>query len=278
MSWLSTLQQWERLIRNYLLSLPRLIEQGDYFAIMASLILLYVVIYLIAKISRVFLMVINRTIAFAITFVALAMVYTKFMENWGTEGLTLETIFIGFIGLVVGILGTMISFFSLFRHTRTAIARSRETDLDIFRSEAGHEEKPEIDLYHIKDYKSFFSLASVKNDKSLLSVLTFLVVAQFGVFSSNTISAPNTKIGVIIFIVFIIVAFLFIKQTYRSYAKGLTHIAVTFVLGVMLAFVLGYYWANIPVEKLFSLEVFTTDVLVALVSGMGLSLFAGSKG
>jgi uncharacterized membrane protein len=264
------------LVIDYLVSLPSLISQGDYFAMMISLILLYAFIYLFNKISGLFLVVINRTIALVITFLAATMIYNKFMANFGTEGLTINTILIGAVGLLIGGLGIIISFYSLFRHTKKAIEHRHET-----KEQHEHEvseKRPEIDLNHLKEYKTFFSLNSLKNDKSLLSVLTFLVVAEFGVFSSNTISAPNPKIGLIIFGIFVAVSFLFIKQSYRSYAKGLTHIVVTFVLGIVLAFVLGHYWANIPFETLFSVEVFSTDVLVALISGMALSLFAGSKG
>ena len=139
------------------------------------------------------------------------------------------------------------------------------------------EEKSEEDITEVDNFKNLFTLESFKNDKSLLSVITFLVVAQFGAFSSVTITAPNVKVGLIIFFISILLSFVFIKQSYKNYKKGLTHIFIAFILGSILSIVLGHYWADIPFSVLFSLEVFKTESLIALISGMALSLFAGSK-
>jgi uncharacterized membrane protein len=262
---------------NYLVSLPANALQGDYFAIMLSFIIGYLILIFLNKISGLFLVVIKKVLSLAITILALLLIYGKFMEALDAEGFTARTIIIGVFGIVIGVLGTMISFYALFKHTRKAISGIGEMRVH---SEPLEEEQPSAkhtDINQMKEFKTFFSMDSLKNDKSLLSVLTFLVVAEFGVFSSNTISAPNPQIGLIMFAIFSVLSFVFIKQSYASYKRGLFHIIVTFVLGTTLALVLGFYWANIPLNVLFSLEVFSTDVLVALISGMALSLFAGSK-
>jgi len=256
---------------GYLFSLSALIMQKDYFAIMVSLILLYAFIALINKISLVFLVVAKKTISLLVTILALVLIYSKFTYSLGTEGFSFNTLIIGLVGIVITILGTIITFYAFFSHTREAIS-VKHGEIPTL------EEKPELDLNHIKSFKTFFSLDSLKNDKSLLSVLTFLVVAEFGVFSSATISAPNVQIGVIMFLIFMIFSFVFIKQSYKDYKKGLTHIVITFVLGVILAVILGHSWAGIPFSILFSMQVFATESLVALISGMALSLFAGSRG
>ena len=108
-------------------------------------------------------------------------------------------------------------------------------------------------------------------------MIIFLVVAEFGVFSSTTISAPTPQIGLLIFVVFLALCFLFIRRSYKDYTKGLTHIGVTLVLGTALAVFLGHYWGNMPFSVLLSGGFFATDSLVALISGMALSLFAGSR-
>jgi hypothetical protein len=41
---------------------------------------------------------------------------------------------------------------------------------------------------------------------------------------------------------------------------------------------LGFFWGGIPPEQLLSLNYFTSDALVALVTGLALSLFMGSIG
>ena len=260
---------------NYLFSLPFLVTQKDYFAIMVSLILIYLIVSLINKISTIFLLVAKKGISFIITILALFLIYSKFMENLSLEGFSTNTIIIGLVGILTAILGTIISFYSVFSHTKSAISHRREGGLA--EPEDFIEDKPELDLNHMKDFKTFFSLDSLKNDKSLLSVLTFLVVAEFGVFSTKTISAPNAASGLIILLIFLVLSFAFIKQSYNEYRRGLTHIIITFTLGSILAIFLGHYWEGIPFSTLFSLELFTTDVIVALMSGMALSLFAGSR-
>lgn len=260
---------------NYFLSLPSLVMQGDYFAIMISLIIGYLIILILHKISGLFLIVLKKTIALAVTVLALLLVYSKFMNGLYTEGFSIKTIVIGIIGIGIAVLGTVISFYSLFKNTKNAILA--ESKMKKAPAEETLQKEPEINLNQLKDFKTFFSLDSLKNDKSLLSVLTFLVVAEFGVFSSVTISAPNVKMGIIIFSIFIVLSFVFIKQSYRNYKKGLIHIFVTFALGTILAVVLGHYWAGISFTVLLSLEIFRTAALVALISGMALSLFAGSR-
>jgi len=128
---------------------------------------------------------------------------------------------------------------------------------------------------HLKD---MFSWNSVKADKSLISVLAFMVVAQFGVFSSKTIAAPNVQTGLMLFVCFILAAFFFIRQSYKKYSTGLMHLIFTLVIGIVLSLVLGSAWNEIPITELISIAYFKTDSLIALISGMALSLFAGSKG
>lgn len=261
---------------QYLYSLPQLAIQGDYFAIMISLILVYFILIILHKVSGLFLIVTKKIMSLAITVLALLFVYTKFMNNLDAEGLTINTLIIGTIGIMIAILGTIISFYSLFKNTKKAISAEAKKEKPAV-EKLLKEEKAEIDLNQLKDFKTFFSLDSLKNDKSLLSVLTFLVVAEFGVFSSVTITAPSIRMGVIILLIFLVLSFIFIKQSYRNYKKGLLHIIVTFVLGSILAVVLGHYWSGIEWPVLFSLEIFKTACTVALISGMALSLFAGSR-
>jgi hypothetical protein len=259
-------------IIKYLIDLPHNALQGDYFSILVFLILGYFIIIVVNKISGLFMVVLKKTIAFLVVVLALLMTYSKFTDSLLTEGYSLNTVIIGVGGILIAVFGSIISFYGLFRHAKNAVSGTKLAEAEI------KEQRPGIDINQIKDFKTFFSLDSLKNDKSLLSVLTFLIVAEFGVFSSRTISAPNPKIGMIIFAIFITLSFLFIRQSYRDYSKGLTHIILTFVFGSVLALILGHYWEGLPFSVLLSLEIFATDALVALISGMALSLFAGSKG
>jgi hypothetical protein len=48
------------------------------------------------------------------------------------------------------------------------------------------------------------------------------------------------------------------------------------LIGGILSLILGYFWGGIPLDQLFSLNYFATDALVALITGIALSLFMGS--
>ena len=67
-------------------------------------------------------------------------------------------------------------------------------------------------------------------------------------------------------------------MTYNDYITGLKHFGLAFILGFGLSIVLGYFWGAIPLSVLLSKEYFATDALVALITGLSLSLFMSGKG
>ena len=122
------------------------------------------------------------------------------------------------------------------------------------------------------------SILSSFHDRSLLAVLSYMVVAEFGVISGVTISAPNSSVGLMFFAMFLIAALIFIKSTYHNYLTGLKHLLVALAVGGVLSLVLSHVWLSVPLDQLLSLAYFETNALVALVTGLAVSLFMGSKG
>tara|TARA_Y100000310_G_scaffold345859_1_gene471632 strand:- start:25849 stop:26679 length:831 start_codon:yes stop_codon:yes gene_type:complete len=118
---------------------------------------------------------------------------------------------------------------------------------------------------------------SLKDDRSLLAVLSYVIIAQFGVFSSKTISAPNPEIGMIFFGIFIVGALLFIKTTYHNYLKGITHLVAASIFGILFSILLGVFWVELPLETLLSTTYFETDAMVAFVTGIAVSLLMGTR-
>jgi hypothetical protein len=108
-------------------------------------------------------------------------------------------------------------------------------------------------------------------------MLVYLIVAEFGVFSSPTLSAPNIQVGILFFAIFIVGILIFTKSTYKNIRTAATYFVVIFSVGLILSFVLGILWRKSTAFDLLSLEFFTSDSLVAMITGMGVSLFAGSK-
>ena len=79
-------------------------------------------------------------------------------------------------------------------------------------------------------------LEAITNEKSLLAVLVYLIVAQFGVFSSPTLSAPNVQVGMMFFMIFIVGIIIFTKSTYKNTKTAMTYFGVTFVVALFLSF------------------------------------------
>ncbi|WP_421908352.1 hypothetical protein [Methanolacinia petrolearia] len=109
-------------------------------------------------------------------------------------------------------------------------------------------------------------------------VIIYLIIAEFGIFSSKTIAAVSSEMGFYFFIIFMAAGFIFIKLTYHDYLKGLRHFAVVTLLGFILSIILGHFWGGVPLDTLLSMDYFGSDALVALITGIALSLFMSSKG
>jgi hypothetical protein len=178
-------------------------------------------------------------------------------------------------GTVLGLFAFLVSLVSVKRH-----AREKESFKEVQAERKSKEEKPLA--YHptTVEMPKTFSTQALKaqvNERSLLAVFSYVVIAQFGIFSSRTFPAPSVEIGLAVFAIFYIAAFVFIRTSYTHYAKAVFHLLTASIFGFVLSLILGHYWAAIPFETLFSLGYFQTDCLVALVTGTAVSLLMGSK-
>ena len=63
----------------------------------------------------------------------------------------------------------------------------------------------------------------------------------------------------------------------RPFGRSALNLAVALIIGFALSVLLGHFWGGIPLEILLSMEYFTTDSLVAFVTGISVALFMGSK-
>ena len=129
----------------------------------------------------------------------------------------------------------------------------------------------------LKDAFTSKALMASIQDRSILTVFTYIIVSEFGVFSGVTVAAPSAIAGAALFIIFIVAAFVFIKKSYHSYLIGVSHLFIGSIFAIGLSLILGNFWSEIPLTTLLSIEYFTTPALVAAVSGMALALFMGSK-
>lgn len=114
-------------------------------------------------------------------------------------------------------------------------------------------------------------------ERSLLEVIAFMIVAEFGVLSSVTISAPTPEIGMGFFVLFLVGSTIFVRTPYRSYATALYHLAVGVVVAVGVSILLGHFWSQIPLEALLGQGYFATASMVAAVTGIAFSLLLGGR-
>lgn len=252
--------------RGYFGSLPALIQQGNIVAIILGLIIFFIGLVIINKLSTLLLTIIKRAIVFIITLLILYVYIPVFINKILLEGFTTQNLLIGLAGAVICVFAFSIATISLFKHTKKVIKEQGFKPLFITEPKADIEPDEEP-----------FTLRSITKDKGFLNLLTYMTVAQFGVFSSITLAAPNVKVGVTFFIIFLIASFVFIKQSYKNYKKGLLHFGIAIIVGFILSVILGNVWRNHTFSELLSAAYFASDSLIALVTGMVVSLFAGSK-
>jgi hypothetical protein len=79
-------------------------------------------------------------------------------------------------------------------------------------------------------------------EQNLMTVSVLILVAQFGVFTSRTVSAPNATIGMTLFAIFVVAATVFVMTAYKDKMKGVVHFVYATIFALILAGVLLVYW------------------------------------
>ncbi|WOF15914.1 hypothetical protein F1737_03985 [Methanoplanus sp. FWC-SCC4] len=269
----------EQLI-DYALILPQKALSGDLFAIMICLISVYILAVSIKKFTKYIILGLKKLIVLIIITIALFIFVQDFLFRILTDGFTVDTLIFGFAGFVCGIVGLIIAISTVVR----AVKKYREhkdkiekhpvlSDEKILQVKEYSETEQYVQIPYMPDKLSRFA-----KDNSIGMVLIYLIIAEFGIFSSKTIPAVNALTGLSFFLIFIIFAVIFIKLTYVNYFTGLKHLLFALILGFILSILLGYFWGGIPLKILLSIQYFATDALVALITGLSLSLFMSSKG
>jgi hypothetical protein len=280
---------------EYLYSLPDEIMRGNVFAIAISLILIFFAITIIQKFTTLLVFVLKKIFLLIIVVLAFYEFIRMFALRIAAEGITTDTIIFGTVGATVGIIATVIALYVAFRSIRTLrgkpvqgakpqLPKGEEipsaSPLPADEPRRGKEpepaEKPMDKSSLSTSMRENLSLESLKSDKHIGAVIAYIIIAEFGVFSSKTIAAPTLEAGLAFFVIFMLASVVFIRMTYHDFWKGTQHLAVALVIGGTLSIILGYSWGAIPLDRLLSLSYFTTDALVALITGLALSLFMGS--
>jgi len=245
-----------------------------YLAVTLALLGVMLVFFLaLLKVRAWVIALVKKLILLGIILASSYLFITSFYDKLSVEALKiapLQTIVLGVAGGIVLLLSLFIAVFSLGSH-----ARKRK------KPEQGKPSTPSIEPTTLQQPKMLTTQAlknQVSSDRSLMAVISYVIIAEFGIFSSPTLPAPSVSAGMIFFGVFFLGAFIFIRTSYRNYVKGVAHLLVATAFAVALSVFLGYFWGRIALSTLLSLDYFGTTALVAVVTGIAVSLLMGSRG
>jgi len=261
------------LVTSYVDSFISNVFSGDPTSIIILAFLSLILLVVFFKISSFLFGFIKRGFLFIVILLSAIFSVSKYYEKIILEGFTNELILIGVIGAFVTLSALIIAGISLGKHAKKEPTSKINPTIPNFTPT--QIQQPNMLTSQALTKNNLIS--SLKDDRSLLAVLSYVIIAQFGVFSSKTIAAPNPEIGMIFFGVFFIAAFLFIKTTYHNYIKGISHLIIASLIGAIISIGLGIYWAEIPMETMLSIAYFGTEAMVAFVTGIAVSLLMGTK-
>lgn len=268
----------------YLQSLPGQIMMGDVGAIVIGLILFYIALIVMNKLSFYLLKVIKYIVVVAIVLSAFYSLVMTFIEKFAGADPTYTIV--GLVGLAVGFVGVVVALYALYKQaTRTgAIAKARDQKVlayqkQLLEDERGMLEQERKNLETEKEKVKQGALQQlVKKQGVLLTIITYIMIAEFGVFSSVTISAPTPEIGMVMVAMFVIGVLAYVYRTYPDPMEGMKLLAIAFVFAFGLSILLGHVWVGHELSALLSTAYFAMDSMVAFITGVALSLFMGSKG
>lgn len=262
-----------------------------------ALIILFVLLFLVVKICALIFSLVKRFILFLIVVISLGGFLLRFEEDLVAEPSNYLLISVGIFGAIFALIALVISILSLKKHWAEKGALKAKGIKEVIKKAVEEELKEELEKKAMVEATMEITPTQVQqpqlftkqaldprnilksfHDRSLLAVLSYIIVAEFGVFSSVTVAAPNSTVGLGLFVAFMLAAFIFIKTTYHSYAVGIRHLVTGAIFGIVLSIGLGHIWVGTPLEMLLALGYFATNSLVAFITGLAVSLFMGSKG
>jgi len=253
---------------------PGVMEFDPYYLAIALAVFGVILVFLLVlfKVRRWVIALIKKLILLGIIVASAYLFVTNFYDKLSIEALQaapMETLVIGAVGGIVLLISLATALFSLGSH-----AKKRKEPEAIASA-------PAIEPTIVQPPKMLTTQAlrsQITSDRSIMAVISYVIIAEFGIFSSPTVPAPDVSAGMIFFGVFFVGAFIFIKTTYKNYVKGIAHLLVATVFAIGLSVFLGHFWGKIPLESLLSINYFGTTALVAVVTGIAVSLLMGSKG
>lgn len=259
-------------VANYATSLPQNALQGDVASLVILVIGIYIGIIVINKLTEYSLKILKHVLILTVLGSVFYTILTYFLAEW--QGKTDPMwVIAGVVVIAIAFLGVLIAVYYFILNVKTVrkAKKEKKEEEKVTVAPAPGPAKPIA-------VKELLSLHGIRKGKhTLTTMLTYILIAEFGVFSSKTVHAPTPDVGLAFFVLFFVGVAIYIFRTYANPIESLKLIFVATVIGFILSFVLGHFWGQISWDILFSYQYFGTDALVAFLTGIALSLFMAGK-
>ncbi len=258
---------------TYLQDMPyNILVKGDVAALVLAMILFYLAISFVNFFAKYLLSVVKNLMILTIIGAAFYTVVDFFLKGLGPNPDPLYIVF-GIVGIAVGFIAVLIAIYFVLFHTHKGVKEHKQRKAGIL--PPSPPQKVPLKPPAIKD---FLSVQGIKKGKhTLTTMLIYILIAEFGVFSSVTVSAPSVPVGIGLLVAFFLGVSVYIFRTYPHPIERLKLLLVASVVGFFLSVILGAYWASIPMELVLSPQYFVESTLVAFLTGIALSLFMAGK-
>lgn len=257
---------------------------GSLTALIMFAIILLFLFFIFFKTPSSLLSLLKRIFLLLIVVASAYFFLTSLTAKTQAELLEPSTLAVAYLGLVFTLIAFVITAIAMKRQVKP-LEEVQVPELEEIKLEEAVTKAQKAQSLSMKErYSSMMTdylqprIKNIKNERSLLAILSYVTIAEFGVFSTKTIAAPTIEIGLSFFAIFFIGSIIFIHTSYKSYSQGLIHLLITSVFAFALSLLLGFFWANFTLETLLSINYFLTDSLVACITGIGLALVMGSRG
>jgi len=263
--------------------IPKIMGGDLLYIALTGILLIFIVILIVGmfQVTKWIFSLVKKFFLLILIIVSGYFFVMNFYDKLSVEAIqqaSLSTILIGGVGGVLLLIALAISLFSFIKHFREKKAKEPLAQKAPV-LEATTVQMPK--MLSTQALKAPFQtplLQQLKTDRSLLAVLSYVIIAEFGIFSSKTFPAPSTEVGMMFFGVFAVGAFIFIKTSYHSYKRGLFHLTIAGVFAFILSVFLGHFWGEVALGTLLSIDYFSTTALVAVITAIAVSLLMGSRG
>lgn len=278
----------EFIIYDYIYMIPDkiaglLVGKGDISALVVVMVFLYVSMKIAHSLTEHFMNVVKNLMILTIIIAAYYSMFLAFVRGLGPDAPPLFVL-IGGLVLALGFVAILLSLYFVVFHTKKTVKHKKAKEAIEKGEEAELEEAGGTAKVGLKepDIKEAFSITGLRKGveegkHTLTTMFVYMLIAEFGVFSSPTLSAPSVPVGIGLLVAFFIGVSVYLFRSSEHPIASLKLLFFASILGFILSVLLGVYFAQLGWDVVLSPQYFSEDTLIAFLTGVALSLFMAGK-